>query len=138
MTGINQSVAGRPKSSSSAKAGAGHNGANVTGARASADIYETAEGVTLYVDLPGVSKDNLEIDVDQNVLTIKGQVNLDTSESMHPAYMDVRSKLYERRFTLGEQLDVENISATLNQGALKLFLPRREQHKPRKINVKTV
>lgn len=137
MTGINQSATHRPESSSAETAGAGQTEDRIAGARASTDIYETAEGVTLYVDLPGVGKDNLDIDVEQNVLTIKGQVNLDTPETMQPAYMDVRSKLYERRFTLGEQLDVENISANLNQGALKLFLPRREQHKPRKITVNT-
>ena len=101
------------------------------------DVYESKEGATLYVDLPGVNKQQLDIDVDQNVLTIKGYINLDTPDDLSPTYMDIRSKRFERRFTLGEELDSSRIEARLNQGELTLFIPRSEQHKPYKIEVKT-
>ena len=100
------------------------------------DIYENKEGVRLYIDLPGVSKETLNIDVDQDVLTIKGKINLKTEESLSPMFMEIRSKLFERRFTLGEELDTSHIEANLNQGELKLSIPRLEQHKARKINIK--
>lgn len=103
-----------------------------------ADIIENKEGATLYIDLPGVSKESLDIRIDQNVLTVKGRVNVDMPENMEPNYIDVRSGEYERHFTLGEELDMEAIQANLNQGELKLFIPRSEQHKPRKIEVKTL
>jgi len=105
--------------------------------RPAADIQESKEGATIYVDLPGVKKDALEIDVDQNVLSIKGAIDLNTPENLEPAYMDIHAGVFERRFTLGEELDGNHIEANLDQGELKLFIPRSEQHKPRKIEVKT-
>ena len=100
------------------------------------DIRESEEGVTLYMDLPGVSKDALQIDVDQNVLSVRGGINLHTPENLQPTYMDVHSGVFERHFTLGDQLDSSGIDASMNQGELKLFIPRSERHKPRKIEVK--
>lgn len=100
------------------------------------DILESKDGVTLYLDIPGTDKEQLDIDVDQNVLTIKASIRLDMPDNLEPAYMDIRSGRFERRFTLGEQMDSENIQASLNQGELKVFIPRLAQHKPRKIEVK--
>ncbi len=99
------------------------------------DIYESKEGVVLYVDLPGVSKSTLDIDVDQDILSIKGQIDLTTAENMQPTYMDVRANVYERRFTLGDELDSSKIEAQLEHGALKLSIPRLEKHQPKKINI---
>lgn len=100
------------------------------------DIAENKDGVVIYIDLPGVSKDSLDIDVDQEVLTIRGGINLHTPENLDPTYMDIHAGVYERRFTLGEELDKDHIEAKLNQGELRLFIPRSEQHKPRKIEIK--
>jgi len=105
--------------------------------RPAADIQENKDGATIYVDLPGVKKDALDIDVDQNVLTIKGAIDLNTPNNLEPGYMDIHAGVFERRFTLGEELDSNSIEANLDQGELKLFIPRSEQHKPRKIEVKT-
>jgi HSP20 family molecular chaperone IbpA len=102
------------------------------------DIHENEQGVTLYLDLPGVSKEALSIDVDQNVLTIKGAIDLHTPEDLKPSYMELHSGVFERRFTLGDELASENIEATLKQGELKLFIPHSEQHKPRKIEIKAI
>lgn len=100
------------------------------------DIYEDQEGVILYVDLPGVNKETLDIDVDQDILTIRGAINLTTQEKMQPTYMDIRTEVYERRFTLGDELENSRIEANLDQGVLKLSIPRSEQHKPKKIEIK--
>ena len=104
--------------------------------RPATDIVETKEGVTLYIDMPGVSKDALSVDVDQSVLSVKGSINLHTPDGLEPTYMDIHSGAFERRFTLGEQLDSAAIEAHLEQGVLKLVIPRSEKHKPRKIEVK--
>ncbi len=100
------------------------------------DIYESKEGVTLYVDLPGVSKQTLDIDVDQDILTIKAKIDLTTAKDMQPTYMDIRADVFERRFTLGDELDSSKIEAKLDQGALKLSIPRLEKHQPKKITIK--
>ncbi len=100
------------------------------------DIYESKEGVVLYVDLPGVSKEMLDIDIDQDILTIKGKINLSTVENMQASYVDVRANVFERRFTLGDELDSNQIEAKLDQGALKLSIPRLEKHQAKKITIK--
>lgn len=101
-----------------------------------ADIYENKEGVSVYVDLPGVSRESLDINVDKNVLTIKGVINLPAPERMKATYTDVTAGAYKRRFTLSSEMDVSKIDATLKNGELKLFIPRSEMHKPRNIEVK--
>jgi len=101
-----------------------------------ADIYESKEGATIYIDLPGVNHDTLDISVDHDVLTIKGGVNLHTPKSLNPTYMDVHAGAYNRQFTLSAELDSSKTDANLKDGVLKLFVPRSEKHKLRKIEVK--
>ena len=108
----------------------------VVSVRPVADILETKEGATIYVDLPGVSHDSLDINVDSDVLIIEGTVNLQTPESLNPTYMDVRAGKFSRKFTLSAELDSSKIDANLKNGVLKLTIPRSEKHKPRKIEVK--
>jgi len=101
-----------------------------------ADIHETKDGAVIYIDLPGVSKDSLDINMDSDVLTIKGGVNLNTPDDLNPTYMDVHAGFYSRKFTLSSELDSAKIDANLKNGVLKLEIPRSEKHKPRKIEVK--
>ncbi len=101
-----------------------------------ADIIETKDGATLYIDLPGVNHESLDINVDSDVLTIKGGVNLHTPSDLNPTYMDVHAGTYSRKFTLSPELDSSKIDANLKDGVLKLVIPRSEKHKPRKIEVK--
>ena len=101
-----------------------------------ADIHETKDGAVIYIDLPGVSKDSLDINMDSDVLTIKGGVNLNTPDDLNPTYMDVHAGFYSRKFTLSPELDSSKIDAKLKNGVLKLKIPRSEKHKPRKIEVK--
>ena len=100
------------------------------------DIIEDKSGVTLLVDLPGVERAGLDIDVDKNVLTIRGNINLHTDEKLNATYMDVHAGTFTRQFTLGSELDASAIDATLKDGVLKLSVPRSDVHKPKKIEVK--
>jgi HSP20 family molecular chaperone IbpA len=111
------------------------NKADVATIAPATDIYESKDAVALYVDLPGVSKESLDIDVDQDILTIKGTISLSTPDNMQATYIDVQANTFERRFTLGDELDVNKIEAKLEQGALELTIPKLEQHKPKKIAI---
>lgn len=99
------------------------------------DIYETEEGILLLSDMPGVSKENLDVHVDKNLLTIKGEIGDIVPGDITPLYVEFNGKAFERAFTLGPDVDVSKIEASMNAGVLKIFLPKSEEVKPRKIEV---
>jgi HSP20 family molecular chaperone IbpA len=98
------------------------------------DIYETSQGLMVMADLPGVTKDTLDVRVDNNILTIRGLAH-------HPGVGDPVHREYElmnffRQFELGEKIDQGKISADLKHGVLTLDLPKAEEAKPRRIEIK--
>ncbi len=101
------------------------------------DVYENETGLTLKADLPGVSNDKLNIHVDKDTLLIEGEVNISMPENLEASYADVRATHYRRSFTLSPELETEKIDASLKDGVLSLHIPKREQFKPRKIEVRT-
>lgn len=103
--------------------------------RPAVDIYEDAAGITLKADLPGVSRDRLDVQVDGNALTIEGQAVIDMSEDMEALYADVNATRFRRSFTLSNELEVDNINAEMNDGELTLYLPKRAEAQPRKIQI---
>ncbi len=100
------------------------------------DIYETAEGITLIADLPGVSPKTLDIRIEQDRLTIEGTVDLEMPENLKPLYAEVHSSRYYRSFTLSPELNPEKVDAKLRHGVLTLSIPKREEFKPKRIEVK--
>ena len=100
------------------------------------DIVEDKEGITVKADLPGVSKESLAIGVDGDTLTIEGTVNLGDTAQLQSVYAEVRSPQYKRSFVLSRDLDTEQVSANLANGVLTLRVPKREQAKPRRIEIK--
>jgi HSP20 family molecular chaperone IbpA len=99
------------------------------------DIIEDQTGITLWADLPGVSRDSLEIKVEGDTLTIEGNVSLPVSEGMEPIYAEIRAPRYARSFTLSRDLDTAAIQAKLNQGVLELRIPKHQQAQPKRITV---
>jgi HSP20 family protein len=97
------------------------------------DIYETEEGLVVLADLPGVSPNDLKIRLEDNVLTIQG--NARHLVEAEPIYQEFQLYNFFRQFELSDQVDQERISASLNHGVLKLYLPRAETAKPREIPV---
>ena len=98
------------------------------------DIYETTDGLVVKADLPGVAKENLDVRVENNLLTIRGR-------SAHvapgdPIYREYDLVHFFRQFELNERVDQGKISADLKQGVLTLMLPKAEEAKPRRIDVK--
>ena len=100
------------------------------------DVIEDAAGITLYADLPGVPKDKLNVHVDAEALSIEGEVELPIPTDMEASYVEVELPRYRRTFSLGKELDRENIRAEFNNGVLKLSIPKLERAKPRKIEVR--
>lgn len=100
------------------------------------DIVEDKEGITVRADLPGVSKETLTIGVDGDTLTIEGTVALDATPDLKSVYAEIRTPQYKRSFVLSRDLDTEQVSASLAHGVLTLRVPKREQAKPRRIEVK--
>jgi HSP20 family molecular chaperone IbpA len=102
-----------------------------------ADIFEDAEGITVQAEMPGVSKDRLNIAADRNALTIEGDAAIDLPEGTEALYADLQSTKYRRSFILSKELETDRIEATLKDGLLTLRIPKRAEHKPRKIEIQT-
>lgn len=99
------------------------------------DIYETKDGLRIWADMPGVDEKSLAVHVDQNVLTIEGQVATDEYEDLNPVYAEYPVGNYRRRFTLTPDIDAGRIQANMTQGVLEIVLPKAEAAKPRRIEV---
>lgn len=101
------------------------------------DIIEDADGITLRADLPGVSKDGVSIDVQADALTVEGAVNLGEAAGVQPVYAEIRVAQFKRSFVLGNDLDAQKVDAAIKNGVLTIRVPKREQAKPRRIEVKS-
>lgn len=98
------------------------------------DIYESAEGLVVKADLPGVSKEGLDLRVENNLLTIQGRAS--HAAPGDPVYREYGLVNFFRQFELNEKVDQSKISAELKHGVLTLNLAKAEEMKPRKIDVK--
>ncbi|PVV06528.1 MAG: heat-shock protein [gamma proteobacterium symbiont of Ctena orbiculata] len=104
--------------------------------RPDVDIFEDELGITLTADLPGVTKDGLDIQVDNETLSIDGKAEIEMPEAMQAVYADVRATRYQRSFSLSSELDGDKAEASLKDGVLSLRIPKREQFQPRKIEIR--
>ena len=104
--------------------------------RPAVDIFEDDTGITVHADMPGVSRDRLDIHVDNDSLSIEGRAEIPMPEGMEALHADIRSTRYQRSFTLSSELEGDKVEASLKDGILTLRIPRREEHKPRRIEVR--
>ena len=100
------------------------------------DIFETENEITLLADIPGVQADDLTIDLRDNVLTLTGDVTPWEGAEEEDLLIEYEIGRYFRQFTLSEVINQERIDAQLNDGILRLTLPKVEKATPRKISVK--
>ena len=100
------------------------------------DIHEDAGGITLVADLPGVAREDLAIGVDGRSLTIEAPVQLGEPSALTSVYAEVRANHFRRSFELSSDLDTAKIDAGLRDGVLTLRIPKAEQAKPRRIDVR--
>ena len=101
------------------------------------DIFEDETGITVLADMPGVSKERLDVQIDNNTLSIEGTTEIAMPDGMEALYADVRSTRYQRSFALSSELDGGKADASLKDGVLALRIPKREEHKALKIEVRT-
>jgi HSP20 family protein len=102
------------------------------------DVFEDADAITLYADLPGVPKDKLSLRVEADTLTIEGEISLATQKEMEATHAEVQLPRYRRAFTLGAELNSDRVEAEFRQGVLRLRIPKAEHAKPRKVEIKVV
>ena len=99
-----------------------------------ASVIEAGDGYTLEIEMPGVNKDGLDISVENNELTIIGRRLFPAVEGTL-IHHESRPENFRRTFDLDPSIDANKISAKIDQGLVRLTLPKAEHVKPRKITV---
>jgi HSP20 family molecular chaperone IbpA len=99
------------------------------------DIFEDSEGITLEADMPGVSKDRLQVHVEGENLLLEGELQFDLPEQAQALYADLRSTIYRCSLVLSRELESEKIQANLKDGVLRVRIPKRAELQPRRIEV---
>ncbi len=101
-----------------------------------ADVVDSESKVDIFVEMPGVDKESVNISLEKNILTVEGKVLIPES---HDGYSLLLREFpvgnYHRTFTLGHEFDGAHIQAKMKEGVLHLTLPKRKDVGPRKINV---
>lgn len=113
----------------------GENGSRGPAIVPSVDIYEDSHAITLWADLPGVSRENLDVRLEDGNLIIEAKAIVNTPEGLRLNHAEVRDPRYARAFLLGADFDASRIDANLLHGVLRLTIPRREEARPRRIEV---
>jgi HSP20 family molecular chaperone IbpA len=101
------------------------------------DIFETETAITMMVDMPGVKIDDLTIDLRDDTLTLTGDVHSLDADQGEMIYQEYDIGRYYRQFSLSELIDQAKIDAKLNNGVLRLTLPKVAKATPRRIAVKS-
>ncbi len=99
------------------------------------DIYETPDGLVLYADLPGVTAEGLDLQVQDNKLTLFGRISRTDDLPISVIHQEYQLGDFLRSFILSDEVDHERIQAKLTNGVLRVDLPRAARAKPRRIEV---
>jgi len=99
------------------------------------DIFEDNEALIIVADMPGVPSENVSIDLQEDVLTLTGAPSVTTPEKEEFVLQEFNTGKYFRQFRLSEVIDQANVKAKLEQGVLRVTLPKIGPAKPRKITI---
>jgi HSP20 family protein len=100
------------------------------------DLVETEDDFVLRVDLPGLSQDDVNIELENNVLTVSGERKAEHEERKEGYYRVERaSGVFQRSLTLPEGVDPESVRANFERGVLEVRIPKPEERKPRKVAI---
>jgi HSP20 family protein len=100
-----------------------------------ADIFETEAALTVVLEMPGVDKGNVDISVEDGVLTVQGRLDFSKYEGMQPVYTEYNIGHYRRSFSLSNKINQDKIGAEMKDGVLTVVMPKAEKAKPRRISV---
>ena len=102
-----------------------------------ADIFETDDALTVVLEMPGVDRNNIDVNVDNGVLMIEGRIDFSKYEGLQPVYSEYNIGPFRRNFRISSRIDQDKIKAEMRDGVITLTLPKAEQTKPRRIEVRT-
>jgi HSP20 family molecular chaperone IbpA len=100
-----------------------------------ADIFETEDALTVTLEMPGVSKDHVDVGIENGLLTVEGRIDFSKYEGLQPVYTEYNVGPYRRSFRIPNRIDQDRINAEINDGVMTLVLPKAEEAKPRRIKV---
>lgn len=100
------------------------------------DIYETENELMVILEMPGVEKGNVSINVEGSVLNVEGRLDLTKYQGLQPLYTEYNIGNYSRSFRLSSKIDQHKIAAEMKDGVLSLKMPKVGEAKPRTIQVK--
>jgi HSP20 family molecular chaperone IbpA len=100
------------------------------------DIYETDATLTLVMEVPGVEKKDVTVQLENDVLRIEGRIDFSKYEGLEPVYAEYNVGHYARAFTLSDKIDQDGISADLADGVLTLTLKKAKAALPRRIEIR--
>jgi len=101
-----------------------------------ADIYETNESLTVVLEMPGVERKNVSVNLEGDVLRVEGQIDFSKYDGLEPVYSEYNIGHYARAFSLSDKIDQDGISAALDDGVLTLTLRKAREALPRKIPIR--
>lgn len=99
------------------------------------DIFESEDALTIVMEMPGVDREDIAVNVENGVLNVEGRLDFSKYEGMQPVYTEYNVGHYRRSFSLSSKIDQDRISAQMQDGVLTLLLPKAEEAKPRRISV---
>lgn len=105
--------------------------------RPNTDIYETEDKVVLMADMPGVAPEDVDVNLERGVLTVRGRVPVQAPEGYRRVHSEYGVGDFERVFSLSEEIDRDRIEASHIDGVLTLKMPKAETAKVRRIAIKT-
>ena len=101
------------------------------------DVKETEDAYTVEADLPGLSKEEIDLQIEDNVVTLRGERNAESKEEKDGYHVyERRSGKFERSFKIPNGFDAAEVKAAYENGVLRVTLPKREETKPKQIEVK--
>ena len=102
----------------------------------STDIYEGEEALTMVMEMPGVEREDVNVQLENNVLRVEGRIDFSKYEGLEPVYAEYNVGHFTRAFTLSNKIDQEGISAELADGVLTLTLKKSKAALPRRIDIR--
>ena len=99
------------------------------------DIHETDDALTVVMEIPGVEKKDVDVNIENDVLRVEGRIDFTKYEGLEPLYTEYNIGHFARGFTLSNKIDQQQIAAQLNDGVLILTLKKVKEAIPRKIAI---
>ena len=99
------------------------------------DIFETEDALTVVMEIPGVEKDAVEVNVESDILRVEARIDFSKYEGLDPLYTEYNVGHFARSFTLSNKIDQQQINAQLDEGVLTLTLKKAKEATPRRIAI---